>query len=138
MALGALIMKARMGLMDEELVEQIKQNPYFQFFIGPLSPILHWHGPLEYSAPFHPSMVVYFRKRLTESVVNDCNERIVHHGLSVISSSATDDHDNNNSHGSGTNPAGDQQVEPETTGPNQTSLLIGATCVPADIRYLTV
>ena len=32
MALGALIIKARMGLTDEELVEQIKENPYLQFF----------------------------------------------------------------------------------------------------------
>jgi IS5 family transposase len=28
MALGALIIKARLGLTDEELVEQIKKNPY--------------------------------------------------------------------------------------------------------------
>ena len=34
MALGALIIKARMGLTDEELVEQIKENPCYQFFIG--------------------------------------------------------------------------------------------------------
>jgi IS5 family transposase len=32
--LGALIMKARLGLTNEELVEQIKENPYLQFFIG--------------------------------------------------------------------------------------------------------
>jgi hypothetical protein len=29
-----LIIKARLGLTDEELVEQIKENPYLQFFIG--------------------------------------------------------------------------------------------------------
>jgi IS5 family transposase len=33
MALGALIINARFGLTDEELVEQIKENPYLQFFI---------------------------------------------------------------------------------------------------------
>ena len=33
MALGALIIKARLGLTDEELVEQIKENPYLQFFL---------------------------------------------------------------------------------------------------------
>jgi transposase, IS5 family len=32
--LGEWIIKARLGLMDEELVEQIKENPYLQFFIG--------------------------------------------------------------------------------------------------------
>ena len=69
MALGALIIKARLGLTDEELVEQIKENPYLQFFIG-----LEGY---QHSAPFDPSMMVYFRKRLPESVVNDWNERIV-------------------------------------------------------------
>ncbi len=85
MALGALIIKARMGLTDEELVEQIKENPYPQFFIGLKA--------FQHSAPFDPSMMVYFQKRLPESVVNDCNERVVRHGLSVSCSSAADHHD---------------------------------------------
>jgi hypothetical protein len=33
MVLGALIIKARMGLTDKELVEQIKENPNLQFFL---------------------------------------------------------------------------------------------------------
>ena len=73
MALGALIIKTRLGLTDEELVEQIKENPCLQFFIG--------LEAFQYSAPFDPSMMVHFRKRLPESVVNDCNERIVRHGM---------------------------------------------------------
>lgn len=49
MALGALIIKARLGLTDKELVEQIKENPHLQFFIG-----LEGY---QYSAPFDPSMI---------------------------------------------------------------------------------
>ena len=79
MAHGALIIKASLELTDEELVEQIKENPYPQFFIG--------LEAFQYSAPLHPSMMVYFSKRLAEAVVNDCNERIVRHGLRVIRSS---------------------------------------------------
>jgi hypothetical protein len=75
MVLGALIIKARLGLTDEEMVEQIKENPYLQFFIG--------LDGYQYSAPFDPSTMVDFRKRLPESVVNDCNERIVRYGLKV-------------------------------------------------------
>ena len=37
MALGALIIKASMVLKDEKLIEQNKENPYLQFFIGLLS-----------------------------------------------------------------------------------------------------
>ena len=91
MALGALIIKARLGLTDEELVEQIKENPYLQFFIG-------LEG-FQYSAPFDPSMMVYFRKRLSEAVVNDCNERIVRHGLNLIRASEAEEHDQDDSKG---------------------------------------
>jgi len=53
MALGALIIKARLNLTDEELVEPIKENPYLQFFIG--------LEAFECSALFDPSIIVYFR-----------------------------------------------------------------------------
>jgi len=71
MALGALFIKARLNLTDEELVEQIKENPCLQFFIG--------LEAFEYAAPFDPSMVFSARrsfledKRLPESVVNVCD-----------------------------------------------------------------
>jgi hypothetical protein len=45
----------------------------------------------EYSAPFDPSVMVYFHKRLPESVVNDCNEPIIHHGFAVLYSTVTQD-----------------------------------------------
>jgi len=34
MALGALIIKEKLGISDRETVEQIKENPYLQYFIG--------------------------------------------------------------------------------------------------------
>ena len=33
-ALGALIIKEKMRLTDEETVEQIQENPYLQYFLG--------------------------------------------------------------------------------------------------------
>ncbi len=69
MALGALIIKEKLGTSDEETVEQIRENPYLQYFLG-LS---------EYSnkAPFEASMMVHFRKRLNLEIVGRINERIV-------------------------------------------------------------
>jgi IS5 family transposase len=93
MALGALIIKARLGLSDEELVEEIMKHPYLQFFLG--------LEAFQYLAPFDPSMIVYFRKRLPEAVVNDCNERIVRHGLKVIQASDSQDADDHGSDGGG-------------------------------------
>ena len=34
MALGALIIKEKLGISDRETVEQIKENPYLKYFIG--------------------------------------------------------------------------------------------------------
>lgn len=130
MALGALIIKARLGLTDEELVEQIKENPYLQFFIG-------LEG-FQFSAPFDPSMMVYFRKRLPEAVVNDCNERIVQHGLNLIRSAETEEHDRDDSQGGGGSVFDtEQNISSTKVIDNQGSLLIDATCAPVDIRYPT-
>jgi len=128
MALGALIIKTRLGLTDEELVEQIKENPYLQFFIG--------LEAFQYSAPFDPSMMVYFRKRLPEAVVNDCNERIVRHGLKVIRSSVDRDPGDDGGGGGSTSTADQPQPLPQKQA-NQGSLLIDATCAPVDIRHPT-
>lgn len=92
MALGALIIKVRLGLTVEELVEQIKENPYLQFFIGLKA--------FQDSAPFDLSMIVYFRKRLLEAFINDCNERNVRHGLAVIQSETAEESDDDQSGGS--------------------------------------
>ncbi len=69
MALGALIIKERLGTSDEETVEQIRENPYLQYFLG----------LTEYTnqAPFEASMLVYFRKRLNRELVGKINEQIV-------------------------------------------------------------
>jgi IS5 family transposase len=114
MALGALFIKARLGLTDEELVEQIKENAYLQFFIC--------LEAFQYSAPFDPSMMVYFRKRLPQAVLNDCNERIVRHGLQVIRSSDSQDPDDNSGSGGGFASAGDHPVPSTQAQPNQGSL----------------
>lgn len=53
MALGSLIIKEQLGVSDRETVEQIKENPYLQYFIG-----LRTYS---FEAPFESSMLVHFR-----------------------------------------------------------------------------
>ena len=69
MALGALIIKETLGISDRETVQQIKENPYLQYFIG-LS---------EYSndSPFEASMMVYFRERIKMDFVKNINQKMV-------------------------------------------------------------
>jgi transposase, IS5 family len=75
---------------------------------------------------------------LPGSIVNDCNERIVRHGLNVIRSAESEDDENDNSD-SGV-PSSDQpaQAGSDKASSIQGTPLIDATCVPADIRYPTV
>jgi transposase, IS5 family len=70
-------------------------------------------------------------------VVNDHNERIVRHDLNVIRPAASTDHNDDSSHGGGAARPADQQIGSKTTPHNQGSLLIDATCAPADIGHPT-
>jgi IS5 family transposase len=67
-ALGSLIIKEKMDIPDEEIVEQIRENHYLQYFIG----------KEEYrdELPFDSSMMVHFRKRITAEMLGEINERI--------------------------------------------------------------
>lgn len=69
MALGALIIKEKLGTSDRETVEQIKENPYLQYFIG-----LEEYCNNE---PFEASMLVHFRERLGAEIVGKINRKIV-------------------------------------------------------------
>jgi len=65
LALGSLILQLRMGYKDRELVEQIRQNPYYQYFIG-LSAFQH-------EAPFARTLLVEWRKRIDLQFVIKAN-----------------------------------------------------------------
>ncbi len=69
MALGSLIIKEKLGISDIETVEQIKENPYLQYFLGEVA--------YKNKAPFDPSMLSHFRKRIGMDLVNEINELIV-------------------------------------------------------------
>ena len=67
-ALGSLLIQKEYGYSDRELVEQTKENPYYQYFIG--------LPGYEYKAPVAPSLLVEFRKRLDENILAEINEMI--------------------------------------------------------------
>ena len=69
MALGALIIKEKLGISDRETVEQIKENPYLQYFLGMDN---YTNAPL-----FDASLMVYFRERIGQDVVNKINQQMV-------------------------------------------------------------
>ena len=69
MALGALIIKEKLGISDRETVEQIRENPYLQYFIGQSS--------YSNELAFDPSLLVHFRQRISPKLINKVNERMV-------------------------------------------------------------
>jgi len=116
MALGALIIKEKCGYSDIETVEQIRENPYLQWFIG--------LKEFQTEAPFDPSLMVHFRKRFGMDKVNAINEKIFLPGK--------DNKDDDPPPTGGSKPGKGKQ---ETK--NRGKLIIDATCAPADIRYPT-
>ncbi len=69
MALGSLIIKERLGISDRETVEQIKENPYLQYFIG--------RKNYSNEAPYDASLLVRFRERINVNLINQINQRMV-------------------------------------------------------------
>ena len=117
-ALGALIIKERMGTSDEETVEQIRENPYLQYFLG--------YKAYRDEQPFDPSLFVYFRKRFREKTLSDINETIARKALDEEKKLSKEKSFN------------DTDGKPgSSSGSNQGKLIVDATCTPADITFPT-
>ena len=82
-ALGALIIKEKLQLSDEEAVLQIMENPYLQYFLG--------FPEFRDARPFDPSLYVHFRKRFGDHVLAKVNELIVKRALEQIKEPEPDD-----------------------------------------------
>jgi len=123
MALGALLIQQQYRYSNEELVEQIRENPYYQYFIG-------LPGYVD-AIPFVPSLLVEFRKRLNEDVMIEINEMIIEYNQPDDRSDDDDDDDNNS-----TDRNDDTEiVEGYDTSQNSGTLIIDATCAPQNIKY---
>lgn len=109
-ALGTLIIKERLGASDRETVEQIRENPYLQYFLG--------FKEYQDKEPFHPTMLVSFRKRISKEMLGKINDTVHKKSLSAKPKSSNDD---------------DNDSPPKNKG----KLLVDATCTPADITFPT-
>ena len=117
-AVGSLIIKERLGSSDEETVEQIRENPYLQYFLG--------FKRYKDKAPFHPSMFVHFRKRVGKKTLARINEVIAKKALAEVMKSSKK------------KPSDDKNDDPGSpVSKNKGKLLVDATCTPADITFPT-
>ena len=154
-ALGALIIKERLGTSDEETVGQIRENPYLQYFLG--------FYEYQDKAPFEVSMFVYFRKRFSIESVGRINEKIVEPWIesppvesdvvesnvvesdviesdvvesNVVESDVVELTESRNQDETEKSVSQEKGKEIDEIN-NQVSLIVDATCAPVDIQYPT-
>lgn len=113
LALGACIIQAEYGYSDEETALQIQENPYLQYFCG-------YAGYDDEKLPFDPSLMVYFRKRLTPEALGEINEMILRDAKERQAKESKDDDDSDDAPGK---------------GGNSGTMIVDATCAPSHIRY---
>lgn len=107
LALGACIIQAEYGYSDEETALQIQETAYLQYFCG-------YREYDDSKPPFDPSLMVYFRKRLTPEVLGEINEMIITKAQPAKQEEKKYDDDDSDNGG---------------------TMIIDATCAPSNIRY---
>lgn len=123
-AFGSLYIQKQLECTDRELVEQIAENPYMQYFIG--------YNEYRNEKPFDASLLVTFRKRFPEEVMSRIIEKMF--------INAADDDDHHQSGGGGKSDFDANTEDPAGAAPdskNRGTLIIDATCAPADIAFPT-
>ena len=132
-AFGSLYIQRKLGFTDRELVEQIAENPYMQYFLG--------FKEFNNKKPFDPSLLVTFRKRFPEESMNRIIEKMF-----IDKAFENDDSDPGNASNTGDDTVSTEESEEPTTDAaskeesqsfNSGTLIIDATCTPADIAYPT-
>ncbi len=99
-------------------MEEIAENPYFQYFIG--------LPGFRQKAPFVPSLMVEFRKRLTDDVLSEINEMIL------------DDNHPDDPNPPGDDDSGSQsssEAASESPESNAGTMILDATCAPQNIEF---
>ena len=69
LVIGAMIIKHKKGLPDEEVIPEIQMNPYYQYFVGLKA---FTHQPI-----FDPSLFVRLRKRMGKDIFEELNQAFI-------------------------------------------------------------
>jgi IS5 family transposase len=134
MALGALVIKERYGFSDEDTVQEIRMNPYLQFFLG--------LPAFQHEAPFDASTMTLFRKRIPADLLADLNDYIIGRCNPYAEDENADDDSPDSTPpdpptGQSDENADAQELNESEPPTNRGTLILDATCVPQDIHYPT-
>ena len=130
-AIGSLIIKYLNDLSDRDVVAQLQENVYMQYFVGLSS---FCNAPL-----YDPSLLVEFRNRLGMEELKEINEIIVSNWAMANDSNQSKDEnkDKNSSDLDQSDAPKKDDKEPPIEQEPKGSLIIDATAVPQDIAYPT-
>jgi transposase, IS5 family len=143
MVIGAVIIKHVLDIDDREVVEQIKENVYLQYFVGLSS--------FQTAGPFDASLMVTIRKRLGQQLMEEFNKEVLMQAGILPQNNTTDAAATNDEHkdkdDTGSNateqeqqqPANLQQVvaEQKPVIAHSGQLMIDATVAEQQIEYPT-
>lgn len=133
--IGAVIIKHMLNIDDREVVEQIRENIYLQYFVGLSS--------FQTAAPFDASLMVSIRKRLGKEAMGELNELILREAGVLpdepVKKDGEDKDDNNDSVGSASPMIQEEKKQEDQSLPATPSgtLLIDATVAEQQIEYPT-
>lgn len=133
-AIGAVIIKHKLCLPDEEVIPTIQENPYLQYFLG--------FSEFSHAKPFDASLFVTIRKRLGHDVFNEMTDLFLNAVSEVEKKSKTkkkktskkDKTLESSCTESSDEPLGDSK---DNDKKRSGMLLIDASVAPADIKYPT-
>ena len=116
LAFGALYIQSRLGITDEETVNQIRENPSMQYFCG--------FDSYTTTKPFDSSLMVNFRKRITAEMMKEINEEaFASEAKKAIEKEEASKNDDDDGDAGAPKPKG--------------TLILDASCFPSDIHYPT-
>ncbi len=134
MVIGAVIIKHMLNIDDREVVEQIRENMYLQYFVGLSS--------FTTQAPFDASLLVSIRYRLGQETMEAFNQLVLQEaGIIAPTPTNTDTNgsDNNDENSPEASSATDQKTSPKenNTAANSGTLMLDATVGEQQIEYPT-
>lgn len=134
MALGAVLIAQMCGYSDQELVRQVQENPYMQYLLG-------LRG-FQKNPVFDPSLMVYFRRRLSGEPLEKANEivamaeatrRLEEKAEKERKQREREERRRKKDPPHGEGGTGGEQITIDNCG----EMILDATCIPVDIHYPT-
>jgi transposase, IS5 family len=128
--LGSVIIKHMLNLTDREVILQIQENMFMQYFLG--------FSSFTNEEPFSHTMFVPIREKLSIEIMAQINEIILqHHKIIEENSSMNEDKKSNEDIGNEEEKSESILEEEKTDKPNKGKLLMDATVAPQNITFPT-